>query len=146
MVIQSFRYSPWTIYQQSLTHVRAWWTSNSCFKHAIWTRMRHLAFCYTHVLLQLDFADVWEAEGEQCLPGSHIQHVVFLAEQQRGVIKDAVCREPLSWSFLRIWKKMTHTHTHAHTPERNRLVQNMSWCLKHRKKWLIWFYFKEGGF
>ena len=73
---------------------------------------------FTHVLLQLGLADVGEAEGEQRLPGSDVQHVVLLAEQQRRVIEDAVHRESLGRPLLCIWetarkkkKKNTHTHT-----------------------------------
>lgn len=59
---------------------------------------------HTYVLLQLCLADVREAEGEQRLPRSHVQHVVLLAEQQRGVVKDAVHGEPLGRPLLCIWK------------------------------------------
>lgn len=55
---------------------------------------------HTYVLLQLRLADVREAEGEQRLPRSHVQHVVLLAEQQRGVVKDAVHGEPLGRPLL----------------------------------------------
>lgn len=59
---------------------------------------------HTYVLLQLCFADVREAEGEQRLPRSHVQHVVLLAEQQRGVVKDTVHGEPLGRPLLCVWK------------------------------------------
>lgn len=67
-------------------------------------------FRHTHVLLQLGLADVGEAEGKQCLPGSDVQHVVFLAEQQRCVIEDAVHRKSLGWSLLCIWKQQENKH------------------------------------
>lgn len=69
---------------------------------------------FTHVLLQLGLADVREAEGEQRLPGSDVQHVVLLAEQQRCVIEDAVHRKSLGRPLLCIWetaRKKNHRHT-----------------------------------
>lgn len=66
-------------------------------------------FPVTHVLLQLGLADIREAEGKQSFPGSHIQHVVLLTEQQRGVVGDAVRREPLGRSLLRIWQEGKNT-------------------------------------
>ena len=55
-----------------------------------------------YVLLQLGLADVREAEGKQRLPGSDVEHVVLLAEQQRGVIEDTIHRESLGQPLLRI--------------------------------------------
>lgn len=66
---------------------------------------------HTYVLLQLGLADVGEAEGEQRLPRSHVEHVVLLAEQQRRVVEDAVHGEPLGGSFPGIWRQRQNTNT-----------------------------------
>lgn len=77
---------------------------------AILTRITHLAFGRTHVLLELGLADVREAEGKQRLPGSDVQHVVLLAEQQGSVIEDTVHRESLGRPLLCIWEKAGDHH------------------------------------
>lgn len=101
--------------------------------HTVASDALHLAF-HTHALLQLGLADVREGEGKQRLPGPDVQHVVLLAEQQRGVIEDAVHRESLGRPLLCIWEmaeeeKNTNTHrlsSHSRNgAERNRLVQNI---------------------
>lgn len=75
---------------------------------------------HTYVLLQLGLADVGEAEGEQRLPRSHVQHVVLLAEQQRRVIEDAVHGEPLGGPLPGIWKQQQNAHRISIVTQRDR--------------------------
>lgn len=87
--------------------------------------MTVLAFRPAHIFLQLGLADVREAEGKERLPRSDIEHVILLAEQQRGVIEDAVCGESLGRPLLCIWKQQeTHTGDHYQISQQHREEQN----------------------
>ena len=59
----------------------------------------------TYIPLQLGGADISEVQCKQLLPGSHVEHVVLLAEEQRGEIQDPRDREMSGGPLLCIWRR-----------------------------------------